>query len=104
MSTLSLVLLALLSPARAQALAPAADAWLAADAPLLRWPDAEFVVSQLTAGTQVELIIELDGRWRVRKGADFGWIPAANLTATNPAPPAVDGGGMMIPLTLPTGG
>jgi hypothetical protein len=104
MSTLSLVLLSLLAPAHAQELAPAADAWLTADAPLLRWPDAEVVVSQLTAGTQVELLVEQDGRWRVRKGADFGWIPVASLTAVDPAPPAVDGGGMMIPLTLPTGG
>lgn len=104
MSTLSLVLLALLDTAHAQDLAPAADAWLAADAPLLRWPDAEIVVSQLTAGTQVELLVEQDGRWRVRKGADFGWLPAASLTATNPAPPAADVPGLMIPLTLPTGG
>ncbi len=80
MSTASLFLgLILSTPARADAPvpAPAAHVWVREDVPLKRWPDADTTVATLEAGTEVEVVVDDGELLRVRRGTDFGWIPAA---------------------------
>ena len=52
-----------------------------------RWPDeGKGVTVTLQAGEAVEVVARQGEKVRVKKGADFGWVPAASLAATPPAP------------------
>ncbi len=76
------------------ALALADDAWLIQDVDLLRWPDPsesrEVVVAEGLTGDKVEILFRDTDLIRVRKGGDFGWVPASALTETAPEDTAAE--------------
>ena len=65
---------------------------LYASAPVegVRWPDASAVTVKLAPGDEVEVLVRDGALARVRKGANFGWVAAASLTAEKPVVPEVD--------------
>ncbi len=81
------LLLTLLSAALAE------DAWTTAEVELIRWP-AEVgvvgnpVVTTLVEATKVEVVFRKEAQVRVRKGGDFGWVPAETLSTEPPTEPA----------------
>ena len=62
----------------------AEDAWVIEPQQALRWPDAELVSLTLEAADQVVVVYRLESLTRVRKGADYGWVPDTALAAVNP--------------------
>jgi len=85
--SLSLILSAFLLPS----VALAEDAWVQRDAEALRWPDAEQISLELELGDKVTVVYRADDMVRVRKGAEFGWLPADSLGDQDPTPaPAAD--------------
>ncbi len=80
--TVPAFLIALMLPATAVA----EDAWATRDAQALRWPDAEQTSLDLESGDKVTVVYRADGMVRVRKGADFGWVPEDALTDQDPTP------------------
>ena len=80
-------------------LAHAEDGWVAKDADLLRWADGKAVSAQVHQGDEVEVLLRENGKARVRKGTDFGWLAEANLSAIPVSAP------LDLPdLPFPTGG
>lgn len=63
-------------------LAFAEEGWVVADAEMLRWPDTVHVGAKLVRGDAVEVLIHDGANVRVRKGTDFGWLAAANVSTT----------------------
>ena len=56
-----------------------------------RFIDAPGGGPDLVAGDRVELIVEENGRARIKSSERYGWVPAAALSTEAPAPaPAVD--------------
>ena len=52
-----------------------------------RWPDeGKGVTVTLQPGDAVEVVARQGEKVRVKKGAEFGWVPASALSATAPAP------------------
>lgn len=77
-----LLLLTLASAAFAE------DAWLTEAADLSRWPAAtapNAVLAKVEAGTRLQVVFREGDEVRVRQGANFGWVPAALLSDTDPA-------------------
>ncbi len=66
--------------------AHAEDGWIAVDMDLLRWPDKTHVSAKLERGDQVEVLIHEGTLVRVRKGTDFGWLPATNVSTIEISP------------------
>jgi len=66
----------------------AEDLWVTAPVEGVRWPDVTTVSVTLAEGDKVEVLVRDGDKARVRKGTDFGWIPAADLTDVAPATPA----------------
>ncbi len=95
--TLSFILSAFLLPSLAQA----EDAWALRDAQALRWPDAEQISVELDQGEKVTVVYRDDGMVRVRKGAEFGWVPADALGDQDPKPSATSDDPWEIP-DMPT--
>lgn len=77
---MSLVLLALWSAS----LAHAETLYLTDSVQGLRWPDATQTTVSLGKGDEVEVLVKDGALVRVRKGTDFGWVPADKLVATKP--------------------
>lgn len=69
--------------------------WATAAAEGARWPGGgagAAVTLRLEPGEEVELLAMEGDLARVRKGADFGWVPASALTEV--APPKPEAGGL----------
>ncbi len=94
---ITLLFSALLIPSVAQA----EDAWILEDIEALRWPDAEQVSVVLEPGDKVTVVYKADGMVRVRKGAEFGWVPEAKLGDSDPSPAAAEDDPWAIP-DMPT--
>ena len=60
-------------------------AWTTQDVELRRWHDADHKVSDVKAGTKVQVVATENGQVRVRSGANFGWIEVSNLTDEKPS-------------------
>lgn len=63
-------------------LAFAEDGWVVADAEILRWQDKAHVGAKLVRGDAVDVLLHDGANVRVRKGTDFGWMAAANVSTT----------------------
>lgn len=74
----------------------AEDLWATGAVEGVRWPDVTAVSVTLAQGDRVEVLAREGDKVRVRKGTDFGWVPAASLTEVEP--PKVEG----LPGGLPT--
>jgi hypothetical protein len=59
--------------------------WTAAAVTLQRWPGVEGSSAAVEAGRRVEVILQDGDQVRVRSGTDFGWLPLAQVSATEPA-------------------
>jgi hypothetical protein len=62
--------------------------WLTADVVSERFLGETVLGPKFTNGEQVELIVEENGKARVRDGDHYGWVPVASLTSTAPTPAA----------------
>ncbi len=84
-------------------LAFAEDLWAVAPTEGVRWPDVTAVSVSLVEGDRVEVLVRDGEKVRVRKGTNFGWVPATALTNVEPVTPAIDGaeGGELPTFTLP---
>ena len=52
-----------------------------------RWPDeGKGVTVTLQPGEAVEVVARQADKVRVKKGAEFGWVPASALSVTAPVP------------------
>jgi hypothetical protein len=51
-----------------------------------RFPDTTGGGPELAAGDRVELIVEENGRARIKSADRYGWVSASALTTTPPAP------------------
>lgn len=67
-------------------LAHAEDGWIAVDMDLLRWPDKAHVSAKVERGDAVEVLVHDGALVRIRKGTDFGWLPATNVSAIEISP------------------
>lgn len=77
--------------------------WVAADVEAVRWPDVTTVSLKLKKGDEVETLLKDGERVRVRKGFDFGWVPATSLTEAAPvAAPADAPADAPLDFTFPT--
>jgi hypothetical protein len=64
----------------------AEDAFVTAETPSKRFPDADTAGPTFAANTQVEVLVHDGARVRVRDGDDFGWIAATAISADAPDP------------------
>ncbi len=74
------------------ALAPAVSAetrWVLAATTSDRFPDTPGGGPDLAAGDRVQLIVEENGRARVKLGERYGWVSTAALSTDPPAPDPV---------------
>jgi hypothetical protein len=77
-------------------LAFAEDAWVVNATELVRWPETvtpNAPVRSLEVNDKVEVVLRDGAQVRVRKGIDFGWVPATALTDKEPVvetPPALE--------------
>lgn len=60
--------------------------WVVSAVTADRFPDAAGGGPALAVGDRVELIVEENGRARVKLGDRYGWVPAEALTSEAPAP------------------
>ncbi len=71
--------------------AAAESRWAVAEAEGVRWtgggPAADLVTIRLSPNDEVEVLAIEGDRARVRKGADFGWVPLSALTEVAPPKP-----------------
>jgi hypothetical protein len=65
----------------------AENLWATAPATGTRWPDVAVTTVTLAAGDEVEVLVKDGDTVRVRKGTDFGWVPASALTSAAPVKP-----------------
>lgn len=70
--------------------AHAEEGWSTTRVELLRWPDKTHVSARLNLGDHVEVLLHDGALVRVRKGTDFGWMPAAQLSATEVEPASAE--------------
>jgi hypothetical protein len=67
-------------------LCSAEDRWATGPTEGVRWPDVKTVSVNLAEGDEVEVMTTKGDLVRVRKGTDFGWVPASSLTNVAPPP------------------
>jgi hypothetical protein len=65
------------------------DAWTTREVPLHRWSDGAIVVRTLPEKARVEVLLVDGNQTRIRRAADFGWVPSDSLTKDAP-PGAID--------------
>ena len=65
----------------------AEDLWATGAVDAVRWPDVTAVSVSLAEGDRVEVLAREGDKVRIRKGTDFGWVPAASLTDVEPPKP-----------------
>ena len=84
MTALLLSLLAIAQDATTEA--PALEGYVWATEPLkpLRWPGSEVTTTEVELNERVEVVFVDGDLVRIRKNLNFGWVPAAALTATDP--------------------
>ena len=76
---------------------PSANArYLMADVVSKRFPGEDLAGPTFKTGEQVDVIVEEGGSVRVRQGERYGWVPAAQLTATAPMPTLPAGGNPLL--------
>jgi len=70
------------------ALAPprAESRWVLSAMSSDRFADTAGGGPDLAAGDRVELLVEENGRARIKVGERYGWVPSAALSASAPAP------------------
>lgn len=73
--------------------------WATADTEAVRWPDSTTVTLKLADDDEVEVLATEGDKVRVRKGADFGWVPANSLSTEAP-PKAPEGQPNDLPFSL----
>ncbi len=59
--------------------------WTTGPVELKRFPDADAVTLALPADAQVTVVLVDGDRYRVRRGTDFGWLAADQLSLLPPA-------------------
>lgn len=86
------------TPSAALSAPPAADTqrWLVADTPSVRFVGEAIPGPTFTAGEQVAVLVEAEGKVRVFARDKFGWVAPSALTTVGPPPPSLPGG-------MPTG-
>ncbi len=82
-------------------IAHAEPGWVTLAGDALRWPDAKVVSTPLAIGDEVEVVLRDGDQVRVRKGTDFGWFPAASLSATAPVAPTPPADAEEAPVVTP---
>lgn len=60
--------------------------WTLAPVELTRFSDGDVVIVSLSSAAEVTLVLADGDQYRVRRGADFGWVAADQLTALPPTP------------------
>lgn len=58
--------------------------WATAETPSVRFPDAEVAGPTFSANERLTVLARDGARIRVMGSAEYGWIPAAAVTATMP--------------------
>lgn len=72
-------------PAAAQAPEPL-TVWAAGDIESLRFLGDNRVGPRFDKDAELEVILEADGRYRVRGGDEYGWVAITDTTTTAPLP------------------
>ena len=93
MLTILLFVAAGLAQEPASASAPASDAaatgpshvWTTESVGLKRFADADGVLVTFDAGEKLEVVVKDGDVLRVRRGTDFGWVPADKVTEEAPS-------------------
>jgi hypothetical protein len=85
MTALLLSLLSFAQDTTAQAALPLSGyVWATESLKPLRWPGSTVTVTEVAQDERVEVVLVDGGLVRIRKNLDFGWVPAASLTASDP--------------------
>ena len=69
-------------------IAPLDKVWADVQVDALRWQGAPASTFTAPAGQELEVVVVKADWLRVRKGADFGWVPVGAVLTDNPAPAA----------------
>jgi hypothetical protein len=66
--------------------ATATTLWTQAPVELTRFSDSDVIIVSLPKDAEVTLVLADGDQYRVRRGADFGWVAADQLTGLPPMP------------------